>query len=52
MNLIGAAREHFVDVALVRNIEHEFVIGRGENAVKRQAQLDNTEIWAEVTTRF
>ena len=44
----GAAGEHFMDVSLVGNVEHELVGGCGENTVEGDAEFDDTEVWAEV----
>ena len=44
----GAAGEYLVDIALVGDIEHELVCGRGENPVQGDAQLDDAEVRTEV----
>ena len=48
VNAIGAAGKHLVDIALMRDIEDKLVLGRGEHAVQRDAQLDYAEVRAEV----
>jgi hypothetical protein len=52
VDLGGAAGEHFVDVALVGNVEYKFVAGCGEHPVQGHAQLDDAEVGAEVAAGF
>ncbi|MNW54116.1 hypothetical protein D3C74_317040 [compost metagenome] len=46
-----AAREQLVHVGLVARVEHERVLGRVEDAVHRERQLDHTEVRSEVPAR-
>ena len=41
-----------MDVALVADVEDEFVLGGIEHAMQRDGEFDDTEIWAEVTAGF
>ena len=50
VNAVPAAREHLVDVALVRDIEHEAVLGRVEDPVHGKCQLDDAKIWPQMAT--
>jgi hypothetical protein len=49
VNAIEAAGKHLVNVALVTDVEDEPVVRRVENAMKRNGQLDHTEIGSEMT---
>ncbi len=44
----GAPGQHFVDVALMGNIEHELVGGGGENRVQGDAEFHHAEVRAEM----
>lgn len=48
VNAVPAAREHLVDVALVRNIEHKAVLGCVEDPVHGEGQLDDAKIRAQM----
>jgi len=50
VNAIESAGKHLVNVALVTDVEDEPVVRRVENAMKRNGQLDHTEIGSEMTT--
>ena len=52
VDAIETAREHFVDVTLMADVEDEFVPGRIEDAVQRDGKLDNAEIWPEMSARL
>ena len=49
VNAIETAGKHLVNVALVTDVEDEPVVRRVENAMKRDGQLDHTEIGSEMT---
>src|SRR6187401_25973 len=49
VNAIETAGKHLVNVPLVTDVEDESVLGRVENAMKRNGQLDHTEIGSEMT---
>ena len=48
VNVGSTAGQHLVNVALVGDIEYEVVLRRREHPVHGDAQLDNTEVRAEV----
>ena len=45
---LAASGENLVDVALVRDVEDELVLRRAEDAVQRDAQLDDAEVRPEM----
>ena len=45
---VFAAGQNFVDINLMAHVPDEFVLGRGENLVQRDGQLDDAEVRAEV----
>src|SRR5207237_4904955 len=45
---IEPARKHFVDVALMTDVENQSVLWRVENAMERNCQFDDTKIGAEM----
>src|SRR5687768_15530484 len=50
--LAAAAGEQLVDVALMRDVEHELVVGRIEDAMEANRELDDPEIGADMTSIF
>ena len=49
---LAAAREDFVRVALMRNVEDDAVARRVENAVERDRELDDAEVRRDVSAVF
>src|SRR5437764_4600126 len=47
-NAIEPAREHFMDVALMANVENQSVLWCVENAVERDRQFDDTKVGTEM----
>ncbi|CAB4937965.1 unannotated protein [freshwater metagenome] len=50
VELLDAPREHLVDIRLMPGIPDHDVLGRLEDAVQRNGQLDDPEVRAEVAT--
>jgi hypothetical protein len=48
---VRTSRQQLVHVALVTRIEHQAVIWRLEDPVKRERELDDAEVRSEMTTR-
>ena len=48
VDAIEAAGKHFVDVTLMTDIEDKPVLRRVEDAMQRDGQLDDAEIWPEM----
>ena len=48
IDAIEAAGKHFVDVALMADVEDEFVPRRSEDPMERDGEFDNAEIWSEM----
>ena len=46
------AGEHFLDVALVADVEEEFVLGGMEGAVEGDGQFDHAEVGSEMAAGF
>lgn len=51
VNFFGPARQHFVDISLVGDVEEELIDGRIENLVKGDAEFDDTEVGSKVAAR-
>ena len=49
---VEAAGENLVDVGLVADVEEDLVLGRVEDGVQREGQLDHAEIGAEMAAGF
>ena len=48
----AAARQEFVDVTLMGDVEDELVFGRAERAVEGDGQFDDAEVGTDVTAVF
>ena len=49
IDAIEAAGKHFVHVALMADVEYEFVPGGSEDPMQCDGEFDNTEIWSEMS---
>src|SRR5713101_6611900 len=47
-----AASQQLVDIGLMADIPDELVLGRAENVVQRQSELDDAEVRAKVSAVF
>ena len=52
VEVLAAAGEDLVDVGLVADVEEDLVLGRVENGVKGESELDDAEVGAEVAAGF
>lgn len=52
LKAIGPTGQQFVCIALVGDVEKEFVLWRGEYAQKSDGQLDDAEIGSEMPALF
>src|SRR5213594_3884163 len=52
MKALLASREQFMDVGLMAYVPDEFILGRAENVVQGEGQLDDAKIGPEMAAVF